>query len=274
MKLRSDPRRLLLLGLLGLVACTPATVRPADPSRTGGSEIVVFAAASLTDAFGEVAEAFQRDHPGTRVTYSFGGSNQLRAQLEQGARADVFASADELQMDAAVAGGLTVEPVRVFARNRLTIITPADNPKGVAGVRDLARPGVRLVTAQPNVPIGRYTEAMLDRAAADPTYGPDFTAHAKANVVSREENVRQVVGKVQLGEADAAVVYSSDVTPQARGQLQQVPVPDLLNTIATYPVAVCRSGANPAGAEAFVAFLLSPRAQDTLARWGFVKAAP
>ena len=240
------------------------------PARVRG-ELTVFAAASLTDAFKEIGVAFERANPGAQVAFNFGASSQLRAQLEQGARADVFASADQTQMEAAGRVGALAGPARVLVRNRLTIITPKGSSKGVASVKDLANEGVRIVTTQPNVPIGQYTQAMLERASADPSYGPDFKARVEQNVVSREDNVRQVLAKVQLGEADAALVYTSDVTPQLRDQLRQVAVPAPLNTLATYPVAVAR-GANTPGGEAFVEYLLAPPGQDILARWGFIKA--
>jgi molybdate transport system substrate-binding protein len=258
-----------VLGVLGaclaLAACSPEAP---PPERVNG-EVVVFAAASLTEAFKEIAAAFEQAHPGARVTFNFGASSQLRAQLEQGARADVFASADQAQMDAARKSDVLAGPDRVFARNRLAIITPRDNPGGIERVQDLARDGVRLVTTEPSVPIGQYTLAMLARATADPVYGADFRARVERNIVSREANVRQLVSKVQLGEADAAVVYSSDVTPQVRDQVRMIAIPDELNTLASYPVALAR-GNNPAVGEAFARYLLSSPAQEVLARWGFV----
>ena len=266
-------RRLLavLAGLpMLLVACRPASPPPAPPGASG--DIVVFAASSLTDAFQDMAAGFQQANPSARLTFNFGASSQLATQLGQGARADVFASADQIQMDAARKADALVGADRVFARNRLVLITPKDNPAHIRSVRDLAADRVKLVTAAPNVPIGQYTASMLDKAEADPRYGADFRSRVEANIVSREDNVRQVVSKVQLGEADAAVVYSTDATPQARDQLQVILVPDPLQTVAAYPIAVAR-GANSAGAEAFVAYVLGPDGQATLARWGFLPPA-
>jgi molybdate transport system substrate-binding protein len=254
-----------LAALLLLTGCLPS---PAPPSATAGAEITLFAASSLTDAFTELAAAFERSQPGTRVTFNFGSSSQLRAQLEQGAHADLFASADEAQMTAARAAGVLVGEPRVFAYNRLTIVVPRDNPRRVEGVRDLAQPGLKFVTSQLSVPIGQYTLAMLDRASADPTFGPDFRARVERNIVSREDNVRQIVAKVQLGEADAGVVYTSDVTPRVRDLLVELPIPDGLNSVARYPIAVAR-GANEAAAQAFIDYVLSPPGQEILARWGF-----
>jgi molybdate transport system substrate-binding protein len=267
-----------LAALLLVSGCAPSspaspTSPPATPADAAAarpaSEVVVFAASSLMDVFQDMATGFQQTNPGARVTFNFGASSQLATQLAQGARADVFASADQVQMDNARNADAISGQSRVFARNRLVLITPADNPQHIASVKDLARDGLKLVTAQPSVPIGQYTAQMLDKAAADPTYGADFRSRVEANTVSREDKVRQVVSKVQLGEADAAVVYSTDATPQVRAQLQLIDIPEPLQTIATYPIAIAR-GANPAGGEAFVAYVLGPDGQTTLDRWGFL----
>jgi molybdate transport system substrate-binding protein len=290
----------LLLGLAAVTACSaPATSAPAAPPTSAATaaakptttapaaaptpsanaaapvsgEIVIFAASSLTDVFQDMANAFQQANPNAKVTFNFGASSQLATQLAQGARADVFASADQTQMDNARKSDAVVGQDRVFARNRLVVITPRDNPKQIMAVKDLANDGVKFVTAQTSVPIGQYTAQMLDKAAADPTYGSDFKSKVEANTVSKEDNVRQVVSKVQLGEADAAVVYSTDATPQVRDQLQLIQVPDPLQTLATYPIAVGK-GANSAGGEAFVSYVLGSEGQATLARWGFLPPTP
>ena len=242
---------------------TPAAVAPVS------GEIVVFAAASLTDAFQDMATAFQRVNPNAKLTFNFGASSQLATQLGQGARADAFASADQTQMDNAKKAAAVAGEDQVFARNRLVLITPKDNPAKISAIRDLANPGVKFVTAPPSVPIGQYAAQMLDKASADPVYGADFKTRVAANTVSMEDNVRQVVSKVWLGEADAAVVYSTDATPQVRDQLQIIPVPDPLQTLATYPIAVAK-GNNAAGGEAFVGYVLGPQGQATLAKWGFL----
>ena len=250
-------------------AAQPTTAAaPANTAPLSG-EIVVFAASSLTDAFQEIASTFQQANPNAKVTFNFGASSQLATQLGQGASADVFASADTTQMDNAKKAGAVTSQDQVLARNRLVLITPKDNPARINVIKDLANPGVKFVTAQPSVPIGQYTAQMLEKAIADPAYGADFKTKVVANMVSQEDNVRQVVSKVQLGEADAAVVYSTDATPQVRDQLQIIQVPDPLQTLATYPIAVAK-GNNPAGGEAFVAYVVGPQGQATLAKWGFL----
>jgi molybdate transport system substrate-binding protein len=175
-----------------------------------------------------------------------------------------------MEMDRPRAANLLATNDRVFARNRLVAIVPHSNPGQIRELRDLAKPGLRLVTAAPEVPIGVYTQDMLDRAVKDPAYGADFKERVNANVVSREPDVRQVVAKVNLGEADGAVVYATDVTPDVSGNVGTVAIPDALNTLATYPVALVKHPPSPAGAEAFVSFVLGPDGQAVLRKWGFV----
>jgi molybdate transport system substrate-binding protein len=269
----------LLGGPAGALA-TPAERQgqagPAPGALAQGAQagaITVFAAASLTDAFREIGGLLEVER-GIAVTFNFGASSALRTQLEQGATADVFASADQAQMDRARAAGTIAGPDVTFATNRLVIIAPKSNPGGISGPADLANPGLRLVTAGPEVPIGVYTQTMLEQMSQDPTYGADFKDRANANVVSREPNVRQVVAKVQLGEADAAVVYVSDVTPAAAPDLVSFEIPDALNTIASYPIALVRGGPNADGGQTFVDFVLSPVGQGILARWRLIPAGP
>ena len=266
-------------------AATAATVPAAQvPAATGATaplpggavsgEVTVFAAASLTDAFREIGERFQAANPNSRVTFNFGASTQLRTQLEQGAQADVFASADQAQMDRARQAGRIAGPDEIFVTNRLVLIAPRANPGGVQGPGDLATPGLKLVMTLPEVPIGVYTQTMLDRMSQDPRFGPDFVVRVNANVVSREPNVRQVVARVQLGEADAAVVYASDVTPPAAPHLATFDVPDQFNTIATYPIALAADAPQAEAGRAFVDLVLSPVGQGILARWSFVPIGP
>jgi len=275
---------IVLLTILPAACASPTSSPPADPSTASGpaasspvaqrpsGEITVFAAASLADAFNEIGERFKAANPGAGITFNFGASTQLVAQLDQGARADVFASADQAQMDRAKSAGRIEGAERLFAANHLVVITPARNPRGVRGPGNLSKPGLKLVTSQPDVPIGIYTQAMLDRMSHNAQYGASFKEQVNANVVSREANVRQIVAKVQLGEADAGVVYRSDVTPQLAPQLTSFDIPDEFNTVATYPIAQVKHAPNRAGAEAFIAFVLSPDGQEVLARWNFVPA--
>ncbi len=231
--------------------------------------LVVFTASSLTDAFTEIKAAFEAENPGVEVLFNFGGSSTLATQLVEGAPADVFASANSAQMEAAVAGGRIAGQPKTFVNNQLVLAVPADNPAGIHSLRDLANPGVLLVVAAPGVPVREYTDTMLERLAADASYGDSYREAVIGNIVSEEDNVRQVAAKVALGEADAGIVYLSDITPDLAQQVMTLPIPDALNTIATYPIALTNDSDHPDTAQAFVDFVLSEAGQDILAKWGF-----
>ncbi|MBZ9712498.1 molybdate ABC transporter substrate-binding protein [Deinococcus multiflagellatus] len=246
-------RPLLLLGLL-LAGSAQA------------ANLTVFAAASLTDAFTELGRAFDA-RTGHRTTFQFAGSQVLRTQLEQGARADVYASANSAQFEPLVRAGL-LNPGTLFVSNRLAIIAPQSS-RAVTTLADLARPGVKLVIADRAVPAGDYTRRMLTAVEKAGTYGKDFSARVLKNVVSEEPNVRQVALKVGLGEADAAVVYQTDVTPALKAKVRLIALPTRFNQTASYPLGVVKGSANPQAAQAFVAFVLSAEGQTILRRWGF-----
>ncbi len=258
----------------GATQTAPAgpTTAPTPAATPEPKELVVLAASSLTDAFTEMGEDFPRQPgmAGVKLTYSFGASSQLRVQLEQGAPADVFASADTVQMDNAVKANTIQGTPTIFARNRLVVIVPAANPAGITTLADLAKPGLKFVTAGPEVPVGNYTRQMLEKMAADPQFGAGFDQRVRGNVVSEEANVRQVVTKVQLGEADVGIVYSSDVTPQAAPALKTLEIPDTLNVIAVYPAAVAKAAKAPATAASFVRYLTTPPAQTILKKYNFI----
>jgi molybdate transport system substrate-binding protein len=263
----------ILLSACAAPAAVASTVVPSTPFPTATAEVVepvettelvVMAASSLTDAFNEIAVAFQEANPGALVLPNYASSSALATQLIEGAPADVFASANNTQMNVAADGGrIASEPV-TFLTNRLTIIVPADNPAGLQSYADLAKPGIALVLAAPDVPIRDYSDqsiALMGDAA--------FQAAVYTNLVSEEPNVRQVATKVSLGEADAGIVYTSDVTPDIAASVLQIPIPDEMNVLATYPIAVVEGA--PAGdlAQAFVDFVLSAEGQAILAKWGF-----
>lgn len=222
--------------------------------------ITVFAAASLTDAFGELAAAFEAEHPDVTVRLSLAGSAALRTQILEGAPADVFASASPDEVAALEAGGLVREQ-RALASNTLVVATGDD---GIGSFEDLAAPGVRLVLAGEDVPAGRYARAALALAEGDGAYGTDFAGRVLANVRSNETNVRAALAKVELGEADAAIVYATDLAG-ANG-VRAVPVPERFQVAAEYRIALL-SGSDAAAT--FVAFATSPEGAATLARHGF-----
>lgn len=241
---------------------------PAPASTTSG--LTVFAAVSLTDAFQELGRGLEREHPGLRVRFNYAGSQQLAVQLDQGARADLFASADRRWMTYAEGRGLVAGEPQLFARNRLVVIVPRSNPARIARLEDLSRCGVKLVVAAGAVPAGRYSREALRKLAKAPGFPPDYAGRVLANVVSEEENVRSVVAKVQLGEADAGMAYRSDVTRSAAPHLRVLDIPDEFNVLASYPVAVLEGAKNPDAAHAFVRLLLSPAGQRVLQRHGLL----
>jgi molybdate transport system substrate-binding protein len=239
---------------------------PTSSRLTG--RISVFAAASLTDAFKTIATAFNKTHPNVSVEFNFQSSSALATQIEQAARADVFASADTTQMQRLVDMGLIAEAPVIFVKNLPVIAIPADNRAGIASANDLSKPGVKLVLAAADVPIGNYARQIIDRLAADPAYGASYRNATLKNVVSNEANVRAVLTKVELGEADAGIVYKSDA--QASGpKVTAVDIPDTANVIATYPMAVVKSSQNLPAATAFITFVRGDIAQRLLQDAGF-----
>lgn len=247
-----------------------ASAGPDAPAARSGT-LIVFAAASLTESFGELGKQFETAHPDVTILFNFAGSQQLRAQLGQGAQADVFASANIREMDAAIDSGLIISATQqVFANNRLTVILPVTNPGEINALVDLARPGLLLIVADEAVPVGQYTLKMLDKMSQDPAFGADFGEKVQANVVSREDNVKSVVAKVRLGEADAGIVYLTDAGGAAAKDLKLLSIPDEFNQVATYPLAVLSQAPQPEFGRQFVEFVLSDEGQQVLSRFGFI----
>ena len=238
--------RWLLLGL-AMLAGSPAQA----------ATVSVLAAASLTEAFRTIGKAFEAAHPGTTVEFNFAGSSTLARQIVEGAPADVFASADDENMKKVVDTGDVAGTPQRFVRNGLALVVPRGNPKHVKSLADLARPGLIVSLAAPGVPVGRY--------AAE--------AFAKANTpvpdASREADVKAVVTRVSMGEADAGVVYVTDVGAGG-DKVEAVPIPEAQNVHASYPIAVLKGAPNPPGARDFVAYVLSPSGQRVLAASGFL----
>ena len=266
----TEPGRLAAV-LLAVLLCLGTAGHAADATTEPSGEVVVLAAASLTGAFADVALHIRDIHPELTVVYSFAGSQALRAQLEQGAAADVFASADDIQMRQALDGDLVTGSPRVFARNTLAVIVPADNPGRVTSFEDLATDGLKLALAGPHVPAGRYSREALQAAQAE--YGTDFAARVLGNLVSEETSVKQVLVKVQLGEADAGLVYASDVTGNLMRDVSVIPIPQAYNRLASYPIAVTRAARNPSGAAAFIRYVLSAPGQASLMAHGLITVA-
>jgi molybdate transport system substrate-binding protein len=257
---------LLLLGAWTamLAQCKQAPATPPPPTAAK-DQLVIFAAASLRDAFGQLADQFEQTHPQLELTFNFAGSQELRTQIEQGAGADVFASADARQM-AELQHAALVGKSAIFARNELVMVVAREQAGTLKTLADLPSAG-KLVMGGPDVPIGRYTLQLLDNAAR--TLGADFRQRVLARVVSQELNVKQVLAKVSLGEADAGIVYRTDVTAADSGKVSVVTIAPEQNVIAEYPIAVIASTGHAVLASAFQQLVLSPDGQRVLKRAGF-----
>jgi molybdate transport system substrate-binding protein len=250
---RLSPR----LDLIVLVLCT-ATVAACgtDDTAPQARTVTVFAAASLTDAFTDLGDAFEQTFPNVDVVLNFAASSDLVTQIGQGAPVDVFASADEANMTRLTdTGGMAGRP-SVFATNRAAILVEAGNPQDITGIADLADPDLIVVVCSPEVPCGRYAQQVFDNAGVA--------------VVPRsfEENVKAVVSKVTLGEADAGIVYVTDVIA-AGDRAQGVEIAPDVNVVARYPIAVTAQAADPPGAQAFIDFVVSDAGRAVLASYGF-----
>ncbi|MBM3683842.1 MAG: molybdate ABC transporter substrate-binding protein [Actinobacteria bacterium] len=239
----------LLVGALTAAGC-------GRRSTQASSTVTVFAAASLTEVFTSIGEGFEADNPGVEITFNFASSSALAGQITSGAPVDVFASADAATMSRLTdAGGTTGAPM-TFARNELVIVVGAGNPRKITSIRDLADPDLIVVLAAPQVPAGRYAAQILEQAGV--TVTPK----------SLEADVKAVLTKVTSGEADAGIVYATDVRA-AGDEAVGIAIPEAANVVATYPVAIVEGAPNPAGASAFLAYLTGPKGQATLASFGF-----
>lgn len=251
-------RHILTLALVAAVTASAAACGGGDDQvgGQGGDELTVLAAASLTDVLPELGRLYRRDH-GVRLTFSFAGSQQIAAQVRGGAPADLAVTADRETMRSLA--GFTGKP-RVIARNELAIAVPAGNPERVRSLADLAREDLTVVLAAPEVPAGRYAREALSRA------------HVVVQPASEEPNVRAVLSRVQLGEADAGIVYASDVRA-AGGEVEAVPIPHRYSVPVAYPAAVVTAPGQDAAdrdrADAFLAWLDTEEARDVFVRHGF-----
>lgn len=260
----------VVVAALTLAACgsstdtSSSTTSSTTAGATGGSpsptarrsgRITVFAAATLTKGFTALGREFEAANPGTTVTFSFGSSSELERRVEQGAPADVFASADQANMDKIVAARANAGAPVDFVKNKLEIAVEKGNPKRISTLRDLTKPRILSVLCDPSVPCGKFADQVL--------------ANAKVTVTprSRESSVKATLSKVELGEADAAIVYVSDIA--SSGKVDGVPIPDAVNVITTLPVVTLAGSKNRAVASAFAAFVAA-RSGELVRRFGFL----
>jgi molybdate transport system substrate-binding protein len=248
-------------------AMTMNTKSPADKK-----EITVFAAASLSSAFAEVGKNFEANHTNVKVSFNFDGSAYLKTQLLNGATADIFASADNKNMEAVAAANLIDNStIHTFTKNRLVVILPSGNPAGITSLSDLAKPGIKIVIGDTSVPIGNYTRNFLKTITNSSSDYTDFQTKVMTNVVSQESAVTNIVTKVSLGEADAGIVYSTDAA-SAGSKVTKISIPDAFNVIAVYPIAELAAASHHTEVSSFIGYVVSAEGQAVMSKYGFITA--
>ena len=257
-----------LAAIVVMVAGCSMTSRAATDPAAKPVELTVYAAASLKGVIEAARTAYEAATPGTSITLSTDASSTLRTQIEQGAPADLFLSADEQNPAALVDAGSTDGPAIDFAGNGVVVIVPTGDTTGIDTPADLARPGVKVIAAGADVPIAKYATRSVIALSLESVYPPDFAARYDANVVSREDNVKAVVAKIELGEGDAAIVYVTDA--KASAKVRTIPIPPAANVPVAYAGVVLKSAAHVAAGHAFLSWLAGPGGQAVLARFGFL----
>jgi molybdate transport system substrate-binding protein len=232
-------------------------------------ELTVFTAASLTGAFGEIGQMYKNE-TGISVAFNFDGSQALRTQLENGAYADVFVSANLKQMKVVENDRLmNNSSVVIFTKNKLSLIVPKDNPAKIVNLSDLARPGVKIVMGTKDVPVGDYALQIISKMGNDSAYGHDYKEKVLANVISQETNVNYVVTKVALGEADVGFAYVSDITEDLTSKVDKIDIPDEYNVVAQYPMGVLLESKYPVESREFMSLVISDKGKAVLEKYGF-----
>lgn len=265
-------RALVLLSALAMAVAgcgvgAAATSTSGAASSATPTNLTIYAAASLGNALKRVEAEYSAAHPGVSFTLSTGSSAALETQIEQGAPADVFLSADTAYADKLAKDGFALGQPVAFAGNLLTIVVPKANPAGISSPADLARAGVKIIAAASSVPVQKYAVQLVANLARQPGYPADFAARYEANVVSRETDVAAVLAKVALGEGDAGIVYETDA--KSSSGVTTIAVPPAANIPATYAGAVVEGTSHPDAARAFLTWLGTPDGQAVLASFGF-----
>ncbi|MEJ7748662.1 MAG: molybdate ABC transporter substrate-binding protein [Candidatus Limnocylindrales bacterium] len=249
-------------------ASTATAASSAPPTSAGLVELTVYAAASLKGALEKAKAAYEATNPGTTLTISADSSSALETQIEQGAPADVFLSADPSNPKKLVDGGFASGAAVTFAGNELVVIVSSDNPAEVATPADLAKAGLKVIAAGDEVPITKYATQLVDNLAGESGYPADFAARYTANIASKEDNVKAVVAKIELGEGDAGIVYVTDA--RASTKVETIDVPDSANVPATHAGVVVKASPNQGAAQAFLGWFAGSDGQAILASFGFL----
>lgn len=270
--MRSRSAVLLALVALATTACTggsaPSSSDAAAASGATRVDLTIFGASSLTGVLARAKAAYEAAHPGTTLTISTDASSALETKIEQGAPADVFLSADITNPQKLIDRGFASSPAVDFANNKLTVIVPTSDPASIRTPADLAKGGVKIIAAGDAVPITRYANQLVANLARQPGYPANFAAAYLANIVSKEDNVKAAVAKVELGEGDASIVYVTDA--KASTKIATVAVPDAANVLATYAGVVVKASSNAAAAQAFLTWIAGPDGQAILSTFGFL----
>jgi molybdate transport system substrate-binding protein len=247
---------------------TAASTAPGSPSPAAAVDLTIYGAASLKGALAAAKPIYEAANPGVTLTISTDASSALATQIEQGAPADVFLSADAKNPQALVDKGLATGPPVTFATNKLTVIVPADNPAGIRTPADLAKSGIKIIAAGDEVPITKYASQLVANLAKEPGYPADYEAAYQANIVSKEDDVKAVVAKIELGEGDAGIVYVTDA--KASTKVATVDVPDAANVVATYEAVTVGASPNLDAATAFLTWFAGSGGQAILGGFGFL----
>lgn len=236
-------------------------------------ELAIFCGAGLAGAFNEIGQLYE-NASNIGVAFNFDGLPSLRAQIENGAYADVLVSSNLKHMDALKAEGLiNNSTVKIFARNKVAVVVPKDNPANIVNLTDLARPGIMILMGTKELPIGDYARQVLDKLANDSEYGPEYKEKVISNIVSEETTVNRIVSKVALGEVDAGFAFMSDVSPSMVGKVTKIPIPDKYNVVGDFPVGVLSQSNNSQEAQAFIDVIMSNEGQAILDKYGFIPVA-
>lgn len=242
---------------LAALAVLIAAAQPVAAAPRPSGEITVFAASSLTESFDAIAKQFEKKYPGVSVKFNYDASSNLATQINQGAPADVFASADQDNLQKTIDSGAVTPPPVAFAKNRLEIAVEKGNPKKIKGLADLQKSGLVVVLCADQVPCGKYAAQSLGKAGVS------------VSPASKEENAKATLSKVSIGEADASIVYVTDVKA-SKGTTSGVKIADKVNVVATYPMGVVKDSQNATAAKAWVQFVNSKEGQKTLRKFGFL----